>query len=106
MKVELGGKVAESAEYRRTGHVDERAVTLTAIEVDDLLELFEQRGFGFSNGDAIEHRGEHRCFHAACRTLAAGFSCEELCNAKGFLDHACIFVIEPHDATAKRRAGA
>src|SRR4030095_14474927 len=91
---------SQRAHDRGTGHVDERAVSLAAIEIDDLLELSEQRLVAFTLLDALEHRGQHRGLHAAGGTLAARFAGEELRNTKRFFDHARSLCIEAHDTAA------
>src|SRR5438552_16637061 len=101
---EVGAKQPERAEYRRAGHVDQRAVAFAAVEIDDVLELIEQGGVGGPLPDAIERRCDHIRFHPARGTLTARFATKELRDAQGFLDHAGALWIEPHNAAAKRRA--
>src|SRR6266850_3309580 len=101
MVIEFVAEQAEGAGNWRAGHIDERAVALAAIEVDDLLELIVKRGAGFSSINPLEHGGQHRCLHAARRTLATGLASEELRDANGFPDHAGIFGIITHHPAAQ-----
>ena len=55
MKLELLMEKAEGAYDGRTGHVDQRAIAFTAIEVQNLLELIEKGGIAFSLLDAFQY---------------------------------------------------
>jgi|SRR6516165_11233453 hypothetical protein len=101
MVIKLVAKQAEGAGYRRAGHIDESAVTLASIEVEDLLKLIEKSGFGFPLVNALQHDAEHRCLHATRGTLAARLAGKELRNAKRFVHHAVVFRIEAHHAATE-----
>src|SRR5437879_1922735 len=101
MVIKIVAEQTKRAHDRRAGHVDQRAETFAAIEIDDLLKLIEQRSVAFSLLDAFDHRRKHRRFHAARRTLTARFARKELRNAKRRVDHAGVFGIETHDTAAE-----
>jgi len=75
---ELVGEQSQRACDRRAGHMNEGAVPLAPIEVEDLLELGEQRRVALALLDPLQHGRKHVRLHATCRTLAAAFFREEL----------------------------
>src|SRR5262245_31802228 len=103
--IKLFPKQLQSAHDRRTGHVDERAISLAPVEIDDLLKLVEEGRIAFAEMDTFEHRGKHRRLHSASRTLSARLAREELREPESFCNHARAFGIETHHAATKRRAG-
>src|SRR5215471_17244320 len=100
---EVGGKEAKRAEDRRPRHVDQGAVTLAAIEIEDFLKLIEKGRAGLALPDALEHRRKHGGLHAACGTLPAGFVSEKLRDAQRLVEHRGVFVVETHHAAPQRR---
>jgi hypothetical protein len=55
MVFEIGAEETQGAGDRRARHVDQSAVALAAIEVENLLELIEERSIGFALLDSFEH---------------------------------------------------
>src|SRR5437867_5027057 len=102
---EIRAEQLQGAQDGWAGHVDEGAVAFAAVEVDDLLELVQQRGDGRSLLNAFKRRGQHAGFHAAGWTLTAGFPSEELRDFQRLFDHAGSLRIKAHHAAAERRAG-
>src|SRR5436190_715916 len=100
--IEVIAEEIKSAENRRTRHIDQRAISLPAIEIQNLLKLVEQRGVRFTLPDPLEHCGQHRRLHAASGTLAAAFAREELRDLYGFLNHAGSFRIKTHHSATER----
>src|SRR5262245_48255886 len=98
--IEIFAEETESAKNRRSGHVDEGAITFASIELEDLLELIEQGGVALSFVNPLEHCCEQRCFHPARRALTARFTSEELRNAQRFFCHARSSSVESHHTTA------
>jgi hypothetical protein len=98
--IELSAKEPESAKNRGARHVDEGAITFAAVEVEDLLELIEQRAVALSFVNPLEHCCEHRCFHPARRALTARFASEELRDAQRFFSHARSSGVEAHHTAA------
>ena len=56
MKLELLAKKAKRAHDGRAGRVDQRTVPLTAIEIEDLVELIEKCSLALPLPDTLEHR--------------------------------------------------
>jgi hypothetical protein len=98
--IEIFPEETEGAKNRGAGHVDEGAITFASVELEDLLELIEQRRVALSFVNPLEHCCEHRCFHPARRALTARFTSEELRNAQRFFSHARSSGVEAHHTTA------
>src|SRR5438128_2357504 len=88
MMFEISAEEAKRTGDRRTGHVDQRTVSLTAIEIEHLPALFEQTRVTLSFLDSLKHRGQHTCLHPAGGTLAAAFLREKSRKCKRLFDHA------------------
>src|SRR5262249_20880335 len=101
--IEFVSEKAKRTHNRRAGHIDKAAISLTAVEIENFLKLIEKGRVGFAELDTLQHRREHRCLHAACRTLSAAFTGEELRDPHSLGNHARIFRIETHDAAADGR---
>ena len=98
--IEIFSEEPESAKNRRSRHVDEGAITFPSVELEDLLELIEQRAVALSFVNPFEHCCEHRCFHPARGALTTRFASEELRDSQRFFSHARSSGIEAHHTAA------
>src|SRR5438046_839628 len=103
MVIKLVAEQAKRAGDRRRRQVEERAETFAAVEIDDLLKRIEKARIALALLNALQHCGKYVRFHAARRTLTAGFAFKELRDAKRFFDHARVFGIKAHHTTTETR---
>ena len=71
MVVKVFLKQFQSTQDRRTGHVDERAIALASVEVDDLLKLVTKGCVAMTRSDFGHHRRQDARFHSTSRALTA-----------------------------------
>jgi hypothetical protein len=81
MALELIPKQAQGAQDWRARHIDQGAIALASVEIEDFLKLVEQDRIAFSLVNSLEHCGKHRGLHSAGRTLSTRFLREELRDA-------------------------
>src|SRR5690348_1506536 len=101
MVIEIRAKQANGTEHRWPRHIDQRAVSFAAIEIEYLLTLVEKRRVAFALLDAVEHRDQHIRLHTTGWTLPTRFLCEEFCKLERFLNHASTLSIKAHDTAAE-----
>src|SRR5438132_904601 len=94
--LEVLAKKPNGAEHRWARHVDQRAIPLATIEVENLPALLVKTRVALGLLDTLEHGGQHVRLHPAGRTLPAGLLGKEFRQTESLLDHAPLFGIEPH----------
>ena len=101
MGFEIGGKKFERAFDWRTGHGDQIAKPFAFIKRENFAELFEDRLAALAWLELFSSSSTERVgFHAASRTLAAGFRGEKVGDAQHFFDDARSFADQFDDAAA------
>ena len=105
MGFEIGREEFERAFDRWTGHGDQIAKTFAFVERENLAELFEDRLAALASLNFFHHQRQGVGFHAARRTLAAGFRGEKVGDAQHLFDYAGAFADKLHDAAAESGAG-
>jgi len=91
MSLEVGREKFERAFDWRAGHGDQVAKSFTFIKRENFAELFEDRLAALAGLNFFHHHRKRIGFHAAGRTLAAGFRGEKVGDAQHFFDDTSSF---------------